>query len=77
MSDLTSSFMKSLSLRTHYQGEISGLLLMATDETQRDRLVAKLLGDIKMACDNKKEIDFRQGLWRATGLLIATKGQNM
>ncbi|XP_071514880.1 phosphatidylinositol 4-kinase alpha isoform X1 [Panulirus ornatus] len=74
MSDLTSSFMKSLSLRTHYQGEISGLLLMATDETQRERLVAKLLGDIKMACDNKKEIDFRQGLWRATGLLIATKG---
>ncbi|XP_042233496.1 phosphatidylinositol 4-kinase alpha-like isoform X1 [Homarus americanus] len=74
MSDLTSSFMKSLSLRTHYQGEISGLLLMVSDEDQRDKLVSKLLGDIKIACDNKSEIDFRQGLWRATGLLIATKG---
>ncbi|KAG7162490.1 Phosphatidylinositol 4-kinase alpha-like [Homarus americanus] len=53
MSDLTSSFMKSLSLRTHYQGEISGLLLMVSDEDQRDKLVSKLLGDIKIACDNK------------------------
>ncbi|KAK7078017.1 Phosphatidylinositol 4-kinase alpha, partial [Halocaridina rubra] len=74
MSDLTSSFMKSLSLRTHYQGEISGLLLMVTDEAERDRLVQKLMDGIKRACENCKEIDFRQGLWRATGLLIATEG---
>ncbi|KAK3879548.1 hypothetical protein Pcinc_015884 [Petrolisthes cinctipes] len=72
--ELTSSFMKYLSMRTHYQGEISGLLLMASDETQRDKLITKLLGDIKAACERKSEVDFRQGLWRATGLLIATKG---
>lgn len=74
--ELTSSFMKYLSMRTHYQGEISGLMLMATDETQRDKLIAKLLGDIKVACERKSEVDFRQGLWRATGLLIATKGKS-
>lgn len=75
MSDLTSSFMKNLSLRTHYQGEISGLLLMATDDTQRERLIAKVLGDITSACEKKSELEFRQGLWRATGLLIADKGR--
>ncbi|XP_066970314.1 phosphatidylinositol 4-kinase alpha isoform X2 [Macrobrachium rosenbergii] len=74
VSDRTSSFMKSLSLRTHYQGEITGLLLMVTDELQRDRLVQKLMADIKKACEKNREVDFRQGLWRATGLLIATEG---
>ncbi|XP_047491882.1 phosphatidylinositol 4-kinase alpha-like isoform X2 [Penaeus chinensis] len=74
--DLTSSFMKSLSLRTHYQGEISGLLLMVRDESQREQLIAKLLGDIKVACEKKKEVDFRQGLWRATGLMIFSEGIN-
>ncbi|XP_045112601.1 phosphatidylinositol 4-kinase alpha-like [Portunus trituberculatus] len=74
MSDLTSSFIKNLSLRTHYQGEISGLLLMASDDTQRERLIAKVLSDITAACEKKSELEFRQGLWRATGLLIADKG---
>lgn len=76
VTDLTSSFMKSLSLRTHYQGEISGLLLMVRDESQREQLIAKLLGDIKVACEKKKEVDFRQGLWRATGLMIFSEGKD-
>lgn len=67
--------MKNLSLRTHYQGEISGLLLMASDDSQRERLIAKVLGDITAACEKKSELEFRQGLWRATGLLIADKGR--
>lgn len=48
---------------------------MASDETQKERLIAKLLGDIKAACEKKSEVEFRQGLWRATGLLIADKGK--
>ncbi|XP_076062775.1 phosphatidylinositol 4-kinase III alpha isoform X2 [Oratosquilla oratoria] len=72
--DLTSSFMKGLSLRTRFQGEISGLLFIMTDEQQQTKLVAKVIEDIKDNSAKKNEVQFRQGLWRATGLLIATKG---
>ena len=64
--------MKCLSLRTRYQGEISGLILLTSDESQRQNLVVKLASQIRNAAMENNQVKFQQGLWRATGLLIAT-----
>ncbi|KAB7502620.1 Phosphatidylinositol 4-kinase alpha [Armadillidium nasatum] len=73
-SELTASFMKSLSMRTRYLGEINGMLYMINSEEQMNEILTKLAMDIKDAAANKKVDDFRKLLWRATGLLVATEG---
>ena len=69
--------MKSLNMRTHYHGEISGILLYIKTEEQRRQLISDLGKYIQDAAAEKKAADFRQGLWRATGLLVGTAGTKL
>ena len=68
-----SEFIASMSLRTHYAGEVSGMLSSYKAIEQNEQILAeKLVNDLK---ESSLEMDIkshRESIYRITALLIAT-----
>ncbi|KAF2369045.1 Phosphatidylinositol 3-/4-kinase catalytic domain [Trinorchestia longiramus] len=73
-SDLTACFVRSLCLRTRFEGEIAGLLLAGSVLEDKKVIINKLAEDLKTAAADNSQQDFTVALWRTTSLLIAMDG---
>ncbi|KAL0266294.1 UNVERIFIED_CONTAM: hypothetical protein PYX00_008881 [Menopon gallinae] len=68
----SSRFVKSLSLRSRYMGEIIGLL----NQGNRNELSRELINKVWEACRMKDDSKHGAALWRVTAFLIMTPGMD-
>lgn len=66
--------MKSLSMRTRFKGEISGILSMIDSSENRNKVIVNISKEMKEAAKGDRSDKFQQNLWRITALIIATEG---
>ncbi|KAK7873127.1 hypothetical protein R5R35_006354 [Gryllus longicercus] len=72
----SSRFVSSLTLRSRYAGEVSGMLieLEGKGEVERNLLITRLIQAVWHACKQQDNTAHRGALWRATAMLISTPG---
>jgi phosphatidylinositol 4-kinase len=69
-----SEFIASMSLRTHFAGEVSGMLssLKSNDKENELKLATKLINDLKESCIKQDLKSHQESVYKITALLIAT-----
>lgn len=65
----SSRFVSSVSLRSRFSGQVAGMLQTGIP---REKIIEKIIKDVKDSCKEESNAQHHNALWRATALLISS-----